>query len=476
MNIKTKFSLIFFFALAIEICSNPLIAKEQSKSTEKPNILLMLADDMGWKDLSSFGNDRVPTPNIDRIAENGMKMTQFYSASAVCTPTRASILTGKYPLRFDIRRHFSDNGEFLPLCNTLPKLLKSAGYSTAHIGKWHLGGVREQDVLNRKDSPGPKEHGFDSYLTQLEQQPLRGEMGRKKVIYREGGTCLLSNEKKVGKENPYYNMYLTDILGEEAIRLIDDSQHNKNPFFINLWWLAPHTPYEPAPEPHWSQTAEEGISEDQHRFRSMVARMDYQVGRILDRLDELGIADNTMILFVSDNGGAYEANIGSLKGGKTDLHEGGIRVPFLASWPGHIEPRTQSNILGHSTDLLPTLCSVAGVPLPNNDTFDGLDLLPLLTGKKEFNERGTVFWQIDMYKHLQRHYLKPEPYATEIVRQGQWKMLALNGKPVELFDVQSDIEEKYNLLSKQKNLVKSLQKELETWLAEDRQYFGNAGK
>ena len=427
---------------------------------------------MGWCDPSCFGNDVLRTPQIDRLAQEGIKLTQFYSAAPVCTPTRASILTGKYPLRYDIRWHFTDNGEVLPACTTLPKLLQQAGYRTVHIGKWHLGGLRAADLSRRDRIPGPQQQGFDHYLCQQEEHPLIGKLARQQVLYRKGGTCLLRDDRKVPAQDPYFNMYLTDILGEETVRQIRQSQSENRPFFINLWWRTPHTPYEPAPEPQWSQTAAAGISDDQHRFRSMVARMDYQVGRILDTLDQLGIADNTLVLFLSDNGGAYEANIGPLKGGKTDLHEGGIRVPFLARWPGRIKARSQSDELGHSNDLLPTLCRAAGIPLPSDLKLDGLDLLPLLTGQVPSLKRGTVFWQVDKYPSLQRHYPRPLPYATEIARRGRWKMLAVNGKPVELFDVEADLREEHNLLAQQPERAEALGRELRAWLAEPRQPFG----
>ena len=291
-------------------------------------------------------------------------------------------------------------------------------------------------------------------------------------MYREGGTCLLQDDQLVGPESPYYNAYLTDIFGDEAIRQIKTCHDAGQPFFINLWWLAPHTPYEPAPEPHWSQTAAKWISEDQHRFRSMVARMDYQLGRILDTLDELNMADNTLVIFLSDNGRAYEANIGPLKGGKTDLHEGGIRVPFLARWLGHIPPGTASKDLGHSNDLLPTICAAAGVPVPDKAKIDGVNLLPLLTGKSDQLERGTVFWQLDLYRSLQRYHDKPKPYATEIARRGRWKMLSLQGSPVEFFDIEADIQEKENLLDLQPKVVESLRAELAQWLSQPRQQFG----
>jgi N-acetylgalactosamine-6-sulfatase len=381
-------------------------------------------------------------------------------------------MTGKYPLRFNVKEHFKDKGSFLPKCTTLPKLLKTAGYSTAHVGKWHLGGLRLKDIQQRDQVPGPHEHGFDRYLCQIEEQPLRGLMGNNRILYREGGTCLLKNEKKIETDHPYYHMYLTDILGSECIQSIEDFHQNGQPFFINLWWLTPHTPYEPAPEPQWSDTHADSISDDQHRFRSMVSRMDYQVGQILRKLDELGIADNTLIVFTSDNGGAYEANIGQLKGGKTDLHEGGIRVPFLARWPKEIPTGAETNELGHTTDLLPTFCRAANVDLPDHDRFDGKNILPLLTGKTDQIDRGAVFWQMNLYKHLQRHYPKPEPYATEIVRKGPWKMLALKGEPVELYNIKNDMYEKNNLLDLRLDIVDRLHQELLEWLEAPRQHYG----
>ena len=359
----------------------------------------------------------------------------------------------------------------MPVCDTLPRLLKSAGYQTGHVGKWHLGGVREQDCSRRDRIPGPREHGFDHYLTQKEQQPLRGKMGRERTLYRQGGTCLLRDDKSVTKDDPYYDMYLTDVFGDESIRLIRQFHQTGEPFFLNLWWLTPHKPYEPAPEPHWTKTAGEGISHDQHCFRSMMARMDYNFGKVLDTIDHLGIAEETLIVFVSDNGGAYEANICNLKGGKTDLHEGGIRVAGLVRWPGRIQAGVESGELCHSTDLLPTLCAAGHVSIPSGQC-DGINLLPLLTGETDELQRPATFWQIDLYKHLQRHEPKPEPYATEIVRSGRWKLLARDGQPVELFNIEADPVEARNLLTTEPQLVSSLQEQLQAWLAEPRQQFG----
>jgi arylsulfatase A-like enzyme len=187
-------------------------------------------------------------------------------------------------------------------------------------------------------------------------------------------------------------------------------------------------------------------------------------------LDELGIADNTLVLFTSDNGAAFEGFIGNLKGGKTDLHDGGIRVPMLVRWPNVIPAGGQSRAFGHSNDLLPTFCEAAGIKLPGTLNLDGISLLPHMRGgpPPSDKERGTVFWQLDLYKNIQRHYPKPEPFATEVVKRGHWKLLAKDGKPVELFDIEADQNELNNVMDEHPKLVASLTAELHAWLADDR--------
>jgi N-acetylgalactosamine-6-sulfatase len=443
-----------------------------------PNIIFILADDLGYADLSCFGSKSVQTPHLDALAAGGVKLTQFYAASAVCTPTRASILTGRYPLRFDIRQHFSDDESHLPRgVNTLPKLLKQAGYATAHVGKWHLGGLHQKHFGNRAATiPGPHEHGFDHYLCQIEEQPLRGELGRKRRLYRDGGTCLVRDDKAVPADDPYYRAHFTDIIGDEAVRLVEEFHKQGRPFFLNIWHLVPHTPYEPTPEPHWSRHRAPGISEDQHCFRSMVAHMDAKIGALLAKLDELGLRDNTLILFTSDNGGAYEADNGPLKGGKTDLHEGGIRVPMLASWPGVIPAGKTTGALAGTVDILPTFCAAAGVGLPASASVDGVDLLPLLTGARAETGRGPMFWQLDLYPRLQRHYAKPKPYATEVAIEGKWKLLCRDAVPLELFDLEADLAETSNLLDTQPAIAARLARSVRSFLDAPRDSSGIAQK
>ncbi|MEW4488801.1 sulfatase-like hydrolase/transferase [Thalassoglobus sp. JC818] len=461
---KCSVALLFVLSVGFEAAQYPV----EIQADDRPNIIMLLADDLGYRDLSCFGSPAVKTPHLDRLATEGMKFTRFYAGSAVCSPTRASVLTGRYPLRFNITRHFNDVNRWLPeSATTIAELLQDAGYNTAHVGKWHLGGLHVNEHGERlTDQPGPRQHGFDVYQTQIEQQPLRTEMGRDRTLFRNGGTVLLRNDRQVGADDPYYSKHLTDANCDFAVEQIEEFAKQDKPFFLNVWWLVPHKPYEPAPEPYWSETATDGISDDQHRFRSMMQHMDGKVGQILDKLDSLGIAENTLVVFASDNGAAFEGYIGDLKGGKTDLHDGGLRVPMIARWPAQISSRKVSEFFGHTNDLLPTFCEAAGVTIPQDISIDGLSLLPHMKGESipDSSKRGTVFWQLDLYKSMQRHEPKPKPFATEVAMNGKWKLLAKNGEPVELFDISVDPNERRNLISEQPEVVQSMVAELNAWL------------
>jgi N-acetylgalactosamine-6-sulfatase len=196
--------------------------------------------------------------------------------------------------------------------------------------------------------------------------------------------------------------------------------------------------------------------------------MDARIGDIVATLRELDLLDDTLILFTSDNGGAYEANIGDLKGGKTDLHDGGLRVPFIAHWPGRIPAGISSDAASSTIDLLPTICAAVGRELPTGLPIDGVSLLDLLTEGRPVQQRD-LFWQLDLYRHLQRHYPKPEPYATEVMLSGPWKLLCLEGRPVELFHIRDDPLEQRNLLEVYRDRAEAMAAKVRAWLAEPRQ-------
>jgi arylsulfatase A-like enzyme len=457
---NTKLAFIITALLAVSLAGN---CRESSK---KPNVILLLVDDMGYGDLTCYGGQAVHTPHIDKLAQAGTRYTRFYSASAVCTPSRAAILTGKYPLRFNIRKHFSDVGENLPPeIETLPKIMKQAGYATAHIGKWHLGGLRMEDYQARyagkNADPGPLQHGFDHSLTSIEGDPPRPRLITERKLYREGGKHMVRNDQHAPEDTNHW----TNIKVNEAIALLEDWEKDKQPFFLNLWFDVPHTPYEPAPEPHLSKYAKMGATGDQLYFRSMVSNLDENIGRLVDKLKQLGLYENTLILFSSDNGAAWEGEVGPFKGGKTDLHEGGIRVPFFAVWPGEIPENNVSFQRGHHTDILPTICEAVGANY--HEEIDGMSLLPNLTKGKEI-DRGLILWQLDIYNSLQRHYEKPKPYANNVAYKGPWKLLLDDTKPLELFHLENDAHEVMNLRHEQPEIVKELTEETRKFLNEPR--------
>lgn len=436
-----------------------------SQRIPAPNIIFLLADDLGYGDLSCYGSQSIHTPNLDALARRGMRFNRFYAGSAVCSPSRASMLSGRFPLRLNIRRHFNDREMHLPAGTpTLAKALQQNGYATTHIGKWHLGGIRIEDfearAFGKAANPGPHEHGFDHYLCNIEDPLVRADLIKARQLYRQGGKTLVRNDQRI----PEIKKHWTEIKVDEAIDAIERSMQEEKPFFVNLWFDVPHTPYEPAPEPHLSKYEALGISGDQLLFRSMVSHLDAQIGRLIAHLEAKSLMANTIIIFTSDNGPAYQGSPGPFKGGKTDLHEGGIRVPMFAVYEGHIPPDQYSFQTAHMTDFFPTLLTLAGVK-EKPDNLDGVDLSRHLLQQEEI-KRGVLLWQMDLYTHFQNQGPKPAPYATTIAMQDDWKLLGDSTVATELFDLSQDHRELYNLLGKQPEVQERLQTALaDFWAA-----------
>lgn len=452
----------FLYGIFLFGCQEKRANPDGDLGARPVNILYIMADDLGYGDVSCYGGEGVETPNIDALARAGMKATKCYAGAAVCTPSRACVLTGNYPLRFGIRKHFEDKDEHLPAnVRTLPRLLKSVGYATAHVGKWHLGGVRQVDIDARKEgkmaNPGPMQHGFDHYLASIEDTATRHKLVYElKSLYREGGKYQFRDDANAEPSE----QHITDLQTDEAIRLMRQFQEAGKPFYLNLWYDAPHTPYEPAPEPHLSRYAQRGTTGDQLLFRSMVSHLDTNVGRLVSFLKESGLYENTLIVFTSDNGPAYQGVPGAFKGGKTDLHEGGLRVPFIAVWEGHIPAASLMPYPMHFADLLPTFCEVAGIHQIGQSIDGKSQWAQWQHPDQQPGGERLLLWQQDIYPKMQQPLPKPEPYATLVARKGKWKLLATPEQPLELFDLETDPREIHNLLVDEPALVEGLMQEI----------------
>lgn len=441
-------------------------------NVDRPNIIFIMADDLGYADLGCYGSSYARTPHLDKLASQGIKFTQFYASSAVCTPTRAAVLSGKYPLRFNITKHFGNKEHYFTTeAVTIPKLLKQKGYYSSHIGKWHLGGFDTTDINRRRKGlaarPGPLEHGFDHYLA-----ALRYGLKVERRLFKDAGKHLVENEQYLPTDSAHW----TDININYAINVMEKCHEERKPFFINLWFDTPHTPYESAPEPyyghykdkipdpengHYNNANQKG---DGDFYYSMIEHMDAGIGRLIGKLEELGIRENTLIVFTSDNGPSYRGEPGEYKAGKADLHEGGIRVPMIASMPSVVPKGIESNVLSNTIDLLPTFCAFAHTSYPQD--IDGINLKKLFL-EQEIPDERIMFWQLKNYKWYPQPGQKPTPFTELVVRQGNWKLLADTLAPQLLYNLATDSKEQQNLLIQYPEKADSLfQKALSFWKEE----------
>jgi arylsulfatase A-like enzyme len=434
--------------------------------SRKPNILLILADDMGWRDLGCCGSTFHQTPHLDALARQGMRFINAYAAAAVCSPTRASLLTGKYPARLHLTHIIQaprtkkgsledpDWTPYLPLDEvTLAKALKPAGYVTALIGKWHLGGVAGRSGSGDGAEGEPKRQGFAVNVagSDLGQPPdyffpySRSLSGGKTV--RLAG---------LGGGRP--GEYLTDRLTAEAERFV--TQHRGRPFFLFLSHFAPHTAMGDRLQAPGSVIArfkaKVNPKDPQHNvvYAAMVASLDDGVGRLLRKLDDLGLAGNTLVIFTSDNGGVRSktSNL-PLRGEKGTPYEGGLRVPALIRWPGKVKPGSISDTPIISPDFYPTVLEAAGVKVGPRQVVDGLSLVPLLTGAAPL-KRPALYWHFP--------HCDPGPYSA--VRRGGLKLIEFIGDGrYELYNLREDKEEKTNLAGRMPTKLASLRRDLARW-------------
>ncbi len=425
------------------------VIESQSLKTQ-PNIIIILADDLGYNDVGFNGSTEIPTPNIDRIAAEGVKFTNAYVSYAVCGPSRAGIITGRYQDRFGFGRNplFAPNDATmgLPLSEeTLAAALKKADYKCVALGKWHLGA---------EESLWPLKRGFDDFYGFLsgghqyfpEMWTLENEF-EVKAQFDAYKTKLLRNNKRVEETE-----YLTDALSREAVAYIE--KYQKEPFFMYLAYNAPHAPLQATEK--YLQRFNTIKDKKRKMYAAMVSAMDDGVGRVLDKLDSLGIADNTIVFFLSDNGGPERSNAsdnGILRGGKGELFEGGIHVPFAMRWPAKIESGKSYEKPIIALDIFATAIHQTSQEITTRNPIDGVDLLPYLTGENSGNPHDYLVWR----KFDNKEYA---------VRNAEGKKFEIQKGVSYLFDLSKDMEETNSLFNQDPESVNSLKTKYNSWNSE----------
>lgn len=429
-----------------------IVSQDVRGAASPPNIVFILVDDMGYADLGCMGSKDIRTPNVDRIAAEGVKLTNFYANAPVCTPTRCAFITGRWQQRvgfewamgYTAEQQRKVNGEWVKdtdihgpgLPTTQPsiaKFMKAAGYATGAFGKWHLG---------YKDEFNPIHHGFDEYFG-----TLLGHADYYHHGYFDGTYGMRDGLEVVHKEG-----YLTDLLNERAAAFI--RKHAKEPFFLYVPHQAVHAPYQPPGRPLPSvskETMHEGKRAD---YKAMLEKVDEGAGMILAELEKAGIADNTLIVLSSDNGGERYSDNSPLFNHKTTLWEGGIRVPCVMRWPAKLPKGKVLTQAGIMMDLTATFLAVAGAKPPADYKPDGINLMPMLTGEKPEVER-TFFWRVNRSNRVQ-----------SAVRSGKWKYVNDGNTMDMLFDLDADIGERRDLGYQYPEVLHDLKAKLKVWETE----------
>jgi arylsulfatase A-like enzyme len=418
----------------------------QQSSPGRPNVVLIMTDDAGYADIGSYGAPDIRTPNIDSLARDGVKLTDFYANAMSCTPTRAGLISGRYQQRYGIEFVLpapglpgSDLG-LPPLVHSLPLLLRRNGYATALVGKWHLGYRREFS---------PRAHGFDlffgyksaaiDYYTHLTTRPSDGAQ------FVSGQPDLWEDDAPVEQ-----NGYMTDLITGRAVEFIN--RNATRPFFIDVAFNAPHSPTQRPDNPEGT-TAPGGATRAD--YAAVMERVDRGVGEILQALRTRGLERNTIVIFTNDNGGVGLSNSAPLFHRKFSAWEGGIRVPALLRWPGRIPAGTVSAQVGMTMDLTASILAATATPVPPDSRLDGINLLPILQREAPEAER-TLFWRTG----------GPSPVNMnqKAVRSGDWK-LVIDGAVtrVFLFDVKADPGERQDRFAQRQDIVQRLQQLLAEW-------------
>ncbi len=401
-----------------------------------PNVILILTDDQGWYEIGVNGNTDIHTPVMDRLASEGVRFTQFY-ASPVCSPTRAALMTGRHYQRTGAVDTYLGRDTLHTDEVTLGQVLQQQGYRTACIGKWHLGRYMKYHPMNR---------GFDEFFGFWQY----GFINR----YDD------SDDLWSGKERVQTRGYVTDVLTDRAISFVE--QNRQKPFFLYLPYNAPHVPHL-VPDPFIAKYLKQGVPLAEARIYGMIESLDTNIGRLLGRVDDLGLRDNTLVLFMTDNGGVGRYNKTGLRGFKGSCYEGGVRVPFFARWPGKIPARAVVNAMAQHIDVLPTICELTGAPKPDR-ALDGKSLAPLLRNGKGDSPHDYLFHQWNRGHPV----LSSVPGDAEL--QASWAVRDARGRKLmstgELFDLEADPGESQNLADREPGTVRALRSKMEDWFAD----------
>ncbi len=438
-----------FLASIALLVLGALAARGADSAATRPNIIFILADDLGWGDLGCYGNTFLPTPNLDRLAKSGALFTNFYTNGSVCSPTRSAFFTSMYPARNRIHGHFATPeintargmSQWLdPAVPNLARTLQQAGYATAHVGKWHLG--------NNSGGPPIADYGFDY------------------VGSGEGGGA------GVDKGDPFYRAKSSALFVDQGLKFIDG--RGAKPFFLQLWMLVPHATLNPTAEQMapFARFSNPDLPHKSARtiYYASVSDMDRQIGRLMDELEKRGLTESTAIFFSSDNGpedifvvNAGHSGVGSsgpFRGRKRSLYEGGVRVPFIASWPGKIPAgRVDDSSIVSGVDFMPTVCRLTGVPMPAGHAADGEDVSDILFGRSRARTQPLMWeWRFN----IQGHIWNRSPQLA--IRDGDWKLLLNPDRSrIELYDLPRDPMQAGNVADKHPEVVARLAEKVLAW-------------
>ena len=445
----------------------PVNGQHTPSSNTPPNIVFILIDDMGWTDLGCYGSDFYETPKIDQLAESGMRFTHAYAASAVCSPTRAALLTGKHPGRLHITHAIPIQGHLrlvgpLPLIPaiynknlpleevTIAEALKDAGYATASMGKWHV---------CWDEAYYPEKQGFDINLA-------GNNMGNPGTyFYPYKGSWRMTPKHPLIEwtlfEDGQQGEYLTDRLTDEAVSFIE--AHKDQPFFLYLSHYAVHTPMQAKKTLiHKYKDKAKGTHHGHAKYAAMIQSVDQSVGRVLAKLQELGLDENTLVIFYSDNGGHGKiTSAHPLRGNKGNFYEGGIRVPLIVRWPGVVEQASTCETPITTMDFYPTLLDAAGLPADPGQHVDGVNLMPVLTQSGGL-DRDALYWHFPNYIGAGH----PDPSTPcSAIRVDEWKLIHFyEDNRIELYNLRDDLGEKHNLAAVYPDKTKQLHTRLVAWL------------